>query len=795
MVDFSKRTTVSRTGRTSRAGSGAAAAAEPARLRGRVARLFFTSPTFSAGKFEVQASDERAEYEIGFAGPIAVQEGDRLELVGVYEWHEKYGKQVKVSTFTYDQEMDPEALAEYLAGNSRIRGVGPVKARRIAQHFKADFDRAIVEEPEKVAEVGGLDGDALDCLRTEWLGSREKNVTMTWLAGYGLTHNQISKIIDRFGNSAKTILERNPYELIGRVHGMGFARVDEIAQRMGIKKTNPNRIRAGLVHLVEEALGQGHTWVDHQDLLDLGAKQLHMDRLDTRALLDGFVDELVAAGELATYSASCRLLVALPRIIQMERDLWARFSERVGPNPHFEKQAPGALDAAVAGFGLNEKQSEAFRAAALSNVALMSGGAGSGKTFTLSAYVRFAIECGLTVALAAPTGKAAKRMSQMVQEKVAGVEVPEATTIHRLLEYSRNGFERNANNPIEVDVLIVDEVSMVDVSLGWHLFNAIDPKKTAVLLVGDHNQLPPVGPGNILRDVIDRRVLPMVVLDQVMRQAGVLKENSLAVLQGDVRPSSAAEEEIVWERDEHGNPLRSTRARPWQVLSAAKFNTPETLRDYLVHLVREVFVEKLQLDPLEEVQILTPTKKGPLGTVELNTVLQQVIQKELWKRDVPKLPKGYNPRPLLYDKVIQTRNNYDLDVMNGTVGAVTAVGSAEVTTTADGIELKPGHLEVRFEDRSVVYDNEAKGELELAYALTIHKYQGSEVPCAVVVVHKSHDFQHHRNLFYTGVTRARKMAIIAGDPWGIANCAKKQEVDRRKTFMSVLADRRSEAPV
>ncbi|MCL4553263.1 MAG: ATP-dependent RecD-like DNA helicase [Candidatus Marsarchaeota archaeon] len=331
----------------------------------------------------------------------------------------------------------------------------------------------------------------------------------------------------------------------------------------------------------------------------------------------------------------------------------------------------------------------------------------------------------------------------------------EAKTIHRLLGYDGVSF---SDEKIEAHVIIVDEVSMVDIPLAWHLFKAIDLSRTAVVLVGDHNQLPPVGPGNLLRDLIRSKVVPTVILDSIVRQAGELKENSIAILRGEVRKTS---EEKVDGR------------RAWYVVD--QFTDACRAQDFILELFDRALGERLGFDIIRDVQVLTPTHKGPLGTQELNIRLQQIIQRKLWDRYVLPPQPGKRPKLLLHDKVIQTRNNYTTGVMNGTVGIVTGIDDdGTITIDFDGMPIS-------FEKGSPDLLN-----IQLAYALTIHKAQGSEFPCSIVVVHKSHSFMHHRNLLYTGVTRASESAIIVGDRWGIGHCAKVRQVEERKTFLSLL---------
>ena len=299
---------------------------------------------------------------------------------------------------------------------------------------------------------------------------------------------------------------------------------------------------------------------------------------------------------------------------------------------------------------------------------------------------------------------------------------------------------------------------MVDVPLAWRLFRSIHLKRTAVVLVGDHNQLPPVGPGNLLRDLVETRAVPTVVLEQVVRQAGVLKENSIAVLAGQVRKTSE---------------LEASGRRAWYLVD--QFTDPTEAQRFLIDLFEKALSERLGFHLRDDIQVLTPTHKGPLGTRALNLALQQLIQAKLWGVEAPEPKPGRRPQLLIHDKVIQTRNNYALGVMNGAVGTVTEVGAdGSLRVAFDGrpVRIKPG--------------SPNKADIELAYALTIHKAQGSEFPCTIVIVHKSHAFMHHRNLFYTGVTRAKQAAVIVGDRWGIVNCAKKRHLDKRKTFLSLL---------
>ncbi|MCX6343465.1 MAG: AAA family ATPase [Armatimonadetes bacterium] len=708
-------------------------------LRGEVERIFFSSANFCAGKFLTKDGAS-----VQFAGNVVPKEHEPLVLHGKFVKHPKYGQQFEVASMEFDQRLDASGLANYLANNPHIKGIGPVRARAVADKFGSDFDRALIETPEQIAELARVPLSAIEGLRDRWLETSQTNAAMTALSVYGLTHNQVTKLVQKLGNNAVGVIERDPYVIVGEIDGFGFKRIDKIARQVGISKDNTNRIRAGIVFCVEEALDRGDCWVEYEDLLNRANELLIMDGLDSRELIEQRLEDLIDEKILTCYGADCRFLVAKPAIRQMEEDLAQIFAEGKKPNPHTIDKV-GACKSK-----LNLRQTQAVDAATNHSISLICGSAGSGKTFSIATIADIYESNNLSVVLCAPTGKAAKRIEESTGRK--------AMTIHRLLGFTCNTYARNAQNPINADVIIVDEVSMTDVPLAWRLFQAIELSRTAVVLVGDHQQLPPVGPGNVLRDLIETKVLPTTILDEVIRQAGVLKENSIAILNGTVKQTHSPAD------DERG---------VWYVVD--QHSEAERIQRFILSLYENTLNEKLGFDILRDAQLLTPTHKGPLGTVALNILLQRLIQHKLWNYDVPLVLPGKRPKLHVNDKVIQTRNNYDLGVMNGSMGFVRNAGT-------------DGSLSVEFEDKMVNIEagSPQRNDIQLAYALSIHKSQGSEFPCSIVVVHKSHSFQHHRNLLYTGVTRASKTAIIVGDHWGIANCAKRAQVDARKTFLPLL---------
>ena len=711
-------------------------------LRGIVETVFYSGATFSAGRLR------SADGVIAtFAGKIFVREGETIRLEGRWAKHPKYGRQFAAESLGYDLEMDADGLANFLANHPDVKGIGPAKARVIAEHFSTGFDAVIRASPDRVAAVARIPAEAALALQRVWVANADFNAAMTYLSRFGLTHHQVTTLVQRFGSQVVPILQRDPYVLVREIRGFGFKKVDKIARKMGTPKDLPSRIRAGLGYCVAEALDDGDCWVEYEDLLDRANTLLVMDNLDSREVIEGYLEALIADAQLVCLPFA-QLVVADPEIHRMEADLAGVLRTAHRPNPHAVNDIKGLLDAE--GGDLNAEQRAAVGNTFRYWISLMTGGAGSGKTYAISAITSIAERLELTVVLAAPTGKAAKRMEEVVGH--------EASTIHRLLGYNGHSYSRDALNPIEADILVLDEVSMVDVPLAWRLFQAVDRARTAVVLVGDHNQLPPVGPGNLLRDLVQSRAIPTTVLTHIIRQAGVLKENSTAILEGEVRPTS---EVCLGAR------------RPWYVID--RFSDSLDVRRMLLLLFDEILSDRLGFDLLRDVQVLTPIHKGPLGTVELNIELQRLLQLKLNGVSVADVEPGRRPRLYTGDKVIQTKNDYELDVMNGAMGVVLTAG-------------KDGSLAIDFDGRTVQIDadSEASNNVQLAHSTSIHKAQGAEFPCAIVIAHKSHSFMHHRNLLYTAVTRAKESVILLGDRWGISNCAAKRQVDRRNTFLSFL---------
>lgn len=768
------------------------------RVRGRISRLFFKSESFSAGVIDVEGGAQHK-----FAGPVVADVRDEVELVG--KWHDdpKFGRQIKVESFSYARPVDTEGLVGFLANSKAFHDVGPARARALVDAAGADWEAALAS-PVALASRAGLSVGLVEGVAAEWFSKRDANFAMAEIARFGVTPGRAAKLYAKFGAGVAKTIADNPYWLIGRVPGFGFLTVDKYAMAAGIKKTSPARIRACVLHLMREQLQDGHTWQAMATLRTDAIVTLKLDSHSDDAQVDGRIEDLLADGELVSFSTSSGARIVWLRHVHNAESAVVKRFEVSGDAREFASEIDAAALDRVRTFEprLNDEQVRAVACAVAFRLSVVSGGAGTGKTFIVDTIARMFAARSLRVALCAPTGKAAKRL-----EEVVGLM---ASTIHRLLEPIKTidddvdsegmafQFSRDEGNPIDADVVVVDEVSMVDTLLMHKLFRAVDWKRTKVVLVGDHNQLPPVGPGAMLRDAIMAKPppCPVTTLERIVRQAGVLKANVSALLEGRVARSEATPPETP----EGLKPLG-----PWYVLD--KSDDEDAAKAGLVRMLDKLAEMDMddptsptgsrKIDPVWDAQILTPMRKTPIGVPELNRLLQAWAQARLG-RDVAANDGASRLALMLDDKVIYTRNNYLLGVMNGSTGRVLAVLAKGDQLPADISVGQLGEDEVRpdrakapgyvvdFDGAKTFVTGEDKNDLDLAYAITVHKSQGSEFPIAVFVCHKSHRIMLHRGLIYTAASRARKCAVIIGDRWGHRIASETVASDARRTMLSLV---------
>ncbi|MBU1067701.1 AAA family ATPase, partial [Patescibacteria group bacterium] len=601
-------------------------------ITGTVTKIIFQSVDggFTIGKLDGNT----------FKIKCGVAEGDTISLQGKWVNDPKFGRQFDASSFCYDMPCDTAGLAAWMAKNQELKGIGPVTAAEICKRYGNDFDKNINNESvitEMVTRITRLTYDMVVTLRVTWNRSKHMNQAMTALYAFDLTANQVNRLIEKYGSDAPRIVRENPYRMIEDLTGFGFKRADEIARKAGIAKDDENRIKACIKYVLQEALQNGNTCMLTAVLICEAERLLIFDKLETMGLVGTHVFYLCQINDLIMFGDD--KFVALSYMYNMEMDVFNALKKKAeSMTAKYELTSDNA--------DLIEKQYAALEMALCNKLCLITGGAGTGKTYTITSIIEVLENNDKSINLCAPTGKAAKRMSESTGRP--------ASTIHRLLEHNGRCFQRDAENKLDCEVLIIDEVSMLDVVLCWHLFNAVDFDRTSIIMVGDHNQLPPVGAGNVLRDIIQKQLIPTVKLTEVIRQAGVLKQNSIAILRGVVAPNSPG-------------------SGVWYVSDGHK--EPEDVLKMIKHLYKYILPNNFTLNHVNDVQLLTPQHKGLIGTDNLNKVLQRIIQQQIYGVNVIQEPE--KKMPVLYhgDRVMQIVNDYELDVMNGAVGYISSISN------------------------------------------------------------------------------------------------------------------------
>ena len=684
----------------------------------------------------------KKEEELTCVGSFpAITQGASIEATGVYIHHPVYGKQFQISSFTEKMPEDTYGIERYL-GSGAIRGIGAALAARIVRKFGDDTLRIVEEEPERLAEVKGISEKKAREIAAQVSEKAEMRKVMIFLQKYGISLNLGAKIYQKYKESVYTILQENPYRLAEDISGVGFKIADEIAARVGIHADSDYRIRSGMLYTLLQASGEGHTYLPREQLFTRCARLLGVDEsYMEKHLMDMVIDRKLVlkekSGETIVYPAqyyylelnTARMLNELNIVCPEDKELVRHRIELI------EKETGTVLD---------EMQKKAITEAADHGLFILTGGPGTGKTTTINAIIRFFEGEGAEIRLAAPTGRAAKRMTE-----TTGYE---AQTIHRLLELNgmpeeeRDGhsakFERNAQNPLEADVIIIDEMSMVDLTLMHALLSAVIPG-TRLILVGDVDQLPSVGPGSVLKDIIASHRFPVVTLTRIFRQAG---ESDIIV---NAHKINAGEPVIPDNKSRDFFFLRRQDA--------------DTIIGIVIMLIQKKLPKYVGADQ-NEIQVMTPTRKGLLGVERLNEILQKYLNPE----EPKKAQREINGRLFREgDKVMQIKNNYQIEwevstkfgltvdkgtgVFNGDMGVITEIN--EYTET----------IEVEFdESRKVKYGFDMTEELELAYAITVHKSQGSEYPAVIIPLLPGPKLLYNRNLLYTAVTRAKKCLTIVG---------------------------------
>ena len=668
-----------------------------------------------------------------------INEGEMLELTGEYVNHNVYGTQLKVASHVVKEPEDLVSIERYL-GSGAVKGVGDALAGRIVRKFKEDTFRIIEEEPERLAEVKGISERKAREIAEQVEGKKDMRKAMIYLQKYGISTRLAAKIYQYYGMRVYKVLEENPYQLADNIEGVGFKTADEIAARIGIHTDSDYRIKSGLFYTLQQAVGEGHIYLPEEVLVRRAGELLGVEIRDIgKHVMDLCIEKKTVMKEggdgLRIYPAhyyylelnAAKMLHDLNIDCEMPEDMMERRLKKVEETEQIE---------------LDVMQHRAVIESIKHGLLVLTGGPGTGKTTTINTMIRFFESEGMSILLAAPTGRAAKRMTE-----ATGYE---AQTIHRLLEVNVNpeetdsvgGFMRNRQNPLEADVIIIDEMSMVDLPLMHALLSAVVPG-TRLVLVGDVDQLPSVGPGSVLKDIITSECFPVVTLTRIFRQAG---ESDIVV---NAHKINAGEPVVLDNKSRDFFFLRRQDA--------------DTIIGVTIMLIQKKLPRYVGAQP-SEIQVMTPTRKGLLGVERLNTILQRYLNPQ----DPKKAEKEINGRLFREgDKVMQIKNNYQLEwevttkfglavdkgagVFNGDMGVITEINQYTET------------IEVEFDEaRRVKYGFDAVEELELAYAITVHKSQGSEYPAVIIPLLQGPRLLYNRNLLYTAVTRAKKCLTIIG---------------------------------
>jgi len=716
-------------------------------LEGQVERITYENEEtgYTVAKLALSG---RAESITIVGNLIAPVPGEMLKVKGAWLNHPKFGRQFKV---THHQSIVPATVSgikKYL-GSGLIKGIGPVMASRIVKKFGEKALQMIDENPHELHQVEGIGRKRIEMIARAWKEQKEIRDVMVFLQGHGVSPAFAAKIFKKFGWESISLVSKNPYRLATEIHGIGFITADKIAEKMGFAKNAPARAEAGILYVLNQLSEEGNVYYPYETLIEKGKEVLGVERevivqgisaiaFEGRVAIEDLNQDLGAfqANHKAVYLKHfhvsetgiahhlARLISSLKRLRKIDAEKavrWAQGKIRIELAP---------------------KQIEAVRTAVSEKMMVITGGPGTGKTTIINALMRIYREIGAKILLAAPTGRASKRMSEATGYP--------ARTIHRMLEFNpqKLGFQRDESRPLDVDVLVLDETSMVDTILMYHLLKAV-PSEATLIMVGDVNQLPSVGAGNVLKDIIASGKVPVVELKEIFRQAGQSR-----IVTNAHRINTGLMPELAADKGHLEDFYFIEQEEPGQVLQI------------IVELVTERIAKRFKLNAFEEIQILSPMHKGVVGTENLNTKLQEVLNPS--GEEISRGGRTFRRN----DKVMQIRNNYEKEVFNGDIGRITLIDleSREVIVTYDGMPVR--------------YEGAELDEIVLAYAISVHKSQGSEYPAVIVPILSQHYLLLQRNLIYTAVTRAKKLLVMVGTKKALATGIRNDRIMRRFTHLS-----------
>lgn len=658
--------------------------------------------------------------------------GSVLSLEGMWKMDSRYGRQFSVEKFEETLPATVYGIEKYL-GSGLIKGVGPKFAKRIVAKFGKDTLDIIEENPDALIEVEGIGKVRVERIKHSWQEQKEIKNIMLFLQSHEVSTSHATKIFKTYGNKSIQIVQENPYRLADDIWGIGFKTADQIAEKLGFEKDRFIRLRSGILYALNKLSEDGHCFAVREQLIQKAKELLEIDIPELEITLD----EMMRTGDVIRYEEA----IYLPPFYYSETGCAKRLLQLMEEKKKTEIDTEKIVQTVIQNSEIfyDEIQTEAIRTAVISKVMILTGGPGTGKTTTTMGMICALKRMGYHILLAAPTGRAAKRMSE-----TTGME---AKTIHRLLEYKMpDGYQRNEEHPLDGDVLILDECSMVDIILMYNLLKAIPPKMS-LILVGDTDQLPSVGAGNVLKDLIASGIIPVIRLTRIFRQA----QGSRIIMNA--------------HRINRGEAIDTRGGKDADFFFAQK-ETNEEVVDTLVRYCTKNLPNYYHADAFRDIQVLTPMQRGICGAANLNQLLQEAMNPcSLFLR------RG-GTQYRLGDKVMQIRNNYDKEVFNGDIGTVSKV------------DMEEQELSVCYDGRDVTYDISELDELTLAYAVTIHKSQGSEYPIVVMPFTMNHFIMLQRNLLYTGVTRAKKILVLIGEKKAVYYAIRNEKTTSRNTKLA-----------
>ena len=666
--------------------------------------------------------------------------GETLRLKGQWVVDKKFGQQFRVESCLSVLPATIIGIQKYL-GSSLIKGIGPVMAKRIVDKFGLDTFDIIEENPERLTEAEGIGPIRTERITKAWQEQKQIREVMVFLQGHEISPAYAVKIFKAYGDKSVSVVKENPYRLALDISGIGFKTADKVARSMGIDPNSQIRAEAGIIHVLSELVDEGHCYYPYDELKQKVAELLEIDP----AILETALAALARGERILIEELPETKAVYLTPLHVAEVNVARRLKTLMAsPKQALQIDVEKAIEwvQSTSHINLAETQKLALRKTISGKVVVLTGGPGTGKTTLINSLVRILEKKGQRIVLASPTGRAAKRLSEVTGR--------EAKTIHRLLEFSpkEGGFKRNEDNPLDADLVVIDEASMVDILLMNHLLKAI-PLTATLLLVGDVDQLPSVGPGNVLKDIIASGSVETIILTEIFRQAqeSLIIVNAHRVNRGEfpqLKPQQGQRSDFYFiEKDD-----------PEEVLG----------------VIKELCIKRLpnafRLNPLDDIQVMTPMHRGTVGVANLNAELQALLNPQ---------GKAITRGGRLFrvnDKVMQIKNNYEKDVFNGDIGTLAA------------IDLEEQKVQVKFEGRMVDYELSDLDDLVLAYAISIHKSQGAEYPAVVVPLLSQHYIMLQRNLLYTAITRAKRLVVLVGSKRAIAIAVRNNKVQRRYTNLA-----------